>query len=81
MGRPVKPVAPVAARPIYPWMTLEQAAEFCGVSYTYLRKAAQSSELATYQTPSQGQTAKILVDAADLEAWRQRHFVYRPALE
>ncbi len=80
MGRPAKVLTPVQ-RPIYPWLDLAAAAEFCGVSYSYLRQAAKSGELATYQTPSAGQTAKILVDTSDLEAWRQRHFVYRPALD
>ena len=74
----VEPLEPL--RPVYAWMTLKQAAEFCGLSYSFLRKAASSCQLAVYVT-GYGSTAKIVVDPVDLDAWRRKHLIYRPAID
>lgn len=67
------------ARTIYAWMTLQEAADFCGLSYKFVNEAAKRRDLTVYAT-SDGATAKILVDPVDLDDWRRRCLVHRPAL-
>lgn len=68
-----------SARTIYAWMTLKEAAEFVGLNYKFLAEAARRRDLAVYAT-SDGPTAKILVDPVDLDDWRRRCLVHRPAI-
>ena len=70
---------PSPYRQIYAWLTLQEAAEFCGLSYKFLNEAAKRRDLAFFAT-SEGATAKILVDPVDLDIWRRTCLVHRPAI-
>ena len=62
--------------PVNQYLSLEQVAECCGVSKKVVAKAVRIGQLATTKTV-QG----LEVASRDMDSWRRKHFVFRPALK